>query len=174
MELDTLTFGSGKPGSLDEFDEMLRGKAIYTSDINLDQQCHAVFLRSNYAHGRIVRIDTAAAQAMPGVKALITGKDLQAAGWGLIPAVAVFNDKNGVPMKSRAIPPLALDHVRYVGEALALVIADSVENATAASEAVHVEIENLPATSCPMDALRPSAPLVHHDLDSNLCMHWAD
>lgn len=174
MELDTLRFGSGKPGSLDELDEILRGKASYTSDMNLDQQCHAVFLRSSYAHGRIVRIDTAAAQAMPGVKALITGKDLQAAGWGLIPAVAVFNDKNGVPMKSRAMPPLALDHVRYVGEALALVIADSVENATAASEAVHVEIESLPATSCPMDALRPSAPLVHHDLDSNLCMHWAD
>lgn len=174
MNFDLMRFGSGKPGDLDELSALVKGQGSYTSDITLPQQTYACFVRSPQAHARIKSIDISQAKSSPGVLAVLTGEDFRAAGLGVVPPVAVFNGQDGQPMKTAGIPPLAQDKVRYLGEALAIVVADSMQAALNAADLINADLESLPVAMSAPDALAPNAPKVHDQLPSNLVLDWAD
>lgn len=136
----------------------LRGKGRYIDDIRLPNMAHAAILRSPYAHARIVKIDTSAAEQLPGVYKVVTGKDV-AERMGPLPTFAVG------PIYQHAI---AVEKVRHVGEAVAAVIAENRYIAEDACELIQVEYEPLPAVVDPFKAMEPGAPLVHEELETNV------
>ncbi|WP_375256905.1 xanthine dehydrogenase family protein molybdopterin-binding subunit [Citreimonas sp.] len=148
----------------------LTGTGQYTDDINVAGQAYVHFLRSDVAHGRINGIDTAEAEKMPGVVRIFTGKDFE--GVGGLPCGWQVTDKHGQPMKEPGHPVLAQGKVRHVGDPIAAVVADSLEEARDAAEAIVLDIEELPAAIDMKAALQPGAPKVHDDLDDNLCYDW--
>ncbi|KRS17438.1 xanthine dehydrogenase family protein molybdopterin-binding subunit [Roseovarius indicus] len=148
----------------------LSGTGNYTDDINVAGQAYVHFLRSDVAHGKITGLDTAAAEAMPGVLRIFTGKDFE--GVGGIPCGWQVTDKHGEPMQEPAHPVLAQGKVRHVGDPIAAVVAETREQARDAAEAIEVEIEDLPAVMDMKTALEEGAPKVHDDLSSNLCYDW--
>lgn len=148
----------------------LTGAGQYTDDINIYGQAYCVFLRSDVAHGKINGIDTSAAEEMPGVVRIFTGKDFE--GVGGLPCGWQVTDKHGAPMKEPAHPVLAIGKVRHVGDPIAAVVADSLEEAKNAAEAIVLDIEELPAVVNMKDALAEGATLVHDDLTDNLCYDW--
>src|ERR1700722_12047015 len=119
-------YAIGQPVPRTEDPVLVSGKGRYSDDISLPGQAYAVMVRSHYAHGIIRHIDTAAARAMPGVLAVYTAADLAAGGVGPFPARQVMKNRDGTPMLMPTRYPLATDKVRYVGEAVAAVIAESV------------------------------------------------
>lgn len=160
----------GQPIKRNEDPRLLTGQALFVDDVQLPGLLHAAFLRSNYAHARLLSIDVTAAQAMPGVVAVYTADDLGdywKPGPLLVqpPPVAdlVFNERTQVP--------LAKDKVRHVGEPIAVVVAESRYLAEDAAERIAVEYEPLPAVVDLEQALKPGAPLVHDDLEQNLNAH---
>jgi carbon-monoxide dehydrogenase large subunit len=148
----------------------LTGKGRYTDDINIHGQAHAFFLRSNVAHGALKGVDTTAAASMPGVIRVFTGADF--AGVGGLPCGWQVTDKHGAPMQEPAHPVLAQGKVRHVGDPIAVVVAESLNAARDAAEAIEVEIDELPAVIDMKAALADGAPKVHDDLTSNLCYDW--
>ena len=148
----------------------LTGTGNYTDDINLQGQAYVHFLRSDVAHGKINGIDTTAAAAMPGVIRIFTGADFE--GVGSIPCGWQVTDRHGEPMQEPAHPVLAQGKVRYVGDAIAAVVAESREQARDAAEAIELDIEELPAVIDMKEAVKEGAPKVHEDLTSNLCYDW--
>jgi carbon-monoxide dehydrogenase large subunit len=147
----------------------LTGAGSYTDDVQLDRQAYAVFVRSPHAHAKILRVDTARAKAAPGVIAVFTGADTAASGVGGVPCGWLITDIHGQPMKEPAHPPLALGKVRYVGDQVAVVIAESAALARDAAELVAVEYEVLPAVIEAADARKPGAPVVHDAAPDNTC-----
>ncbi|RMF40860.1 MAG: xanthine dehydrogenase family protein molybdopterin-binding subunit [Alphaproteobacteria bacterium] len=160
--------GIGAASKRREDVRFLSGSGKYTDDINLAGQAYACFLRSSVAHGRINAIDTAAATAMPGVVAILTAKDFEGAGG--LPCGWCVTGKDG-PMKEPKHPILAEGKVRHVGDPIAMVIADTKEQAQAAADAISVDIEELPAV-IDMKAAIAGGPLVHEDIGTNLCYDW--
>jgi carbon-monoxide dehydrogenase large subunit len=148
----------------------LTGSGQYTDDINTYGQTYCVFLRSDVAHGTINSIDTSEAEAMPGVVRVFTGKDFE--GIGGLPCGWQVTDKHGEPMKEPAHPVLAQGKVRHVGDPIAAVVADSLEEARNAAEAIVYDIEELPAVVDMKAALAEGAAKVHDDLADNLCYDW--
>ncbi len=148
----------------------LTGAGNYTDDINVHGQAYVHFLRSDVAHGKISKIDTSAAEAMPGVVRIFTGADFE--GVGGLPCGWQVTDKHGEPMKEPAHPVLCQGKVRHVGDPIAAVVADSLEEARTAAEAIEVDIEELPAVVDMGKALAAGATKVHDDLDDNLCYDW--
>ncbi|CAA9431395.1 MAG: Aerobic carbon monoxide dehydrogenase (quinone), large chain, partial [uncultured Ramlibacter sp.] len=110
----------------------------------------------------------------PGVRAVLDGRDLQAAGLGFIMPLAVFNGIDGQPMRVAGIPALAIGRVRYVGDPIALVVADTLEIAVTAAEQVMVDLEPLDGVTSPEAALAPGAPTLHAEHGSNLMLEWED
>lgn len=174
MNFDSLRFGDGKPGDQDDLHAFVTGQGRYTQDIELPKQCHAVFVRSMQAHGNILRIDTTAARAMPGVCGIFTAEDLEADGLGGIPPIAVFNGRDGQPMHVAPIAVMARHKVCYVGEPVAIIVAETLGQAMDAAEAVSVEIDSLPALVSPRIAMQPTAPHIHEALGSNIALDWED
>lgn len=174
MNCDGLRFGSGKRGDHDELDDFVRGKGLYTSDIDVANQLYACFVRSPMASARIKNIDIRNAQALNGVHTVLTGKQLSVAGVGKIMPLAVFNGRDGQPMVQAGIPVLAFPEVRYVGEAVALVVASDQLTAQLAAEQVEIEWEPLPAVIDPLEALNASVPIVHTECPSNIALDWED
>ena len=121
----------------------LTGAGRYTDDISAYGQTYCVFLRSDVAHGTINSINTSDAEAMPGVVRIFTGKDFE--GIGGLPCGWQVTDKNGEPMKEPAHPVLAQGKVRHVGDPIAAVVAESLEEARNAAEAIVYDIDELPA-----------------------------
>src|SRR5258708_6043996 len=115
-------FGIGQPVPRTEDPRLLRGQGRYTDDISLPGQAYAVMVRSRYAHGVIRKIDASEAQGLPGVIAVYTGADLDAAGYGTFKCVMTFPNQDGTPMHLPVWKALATDRVRYVGEAVACVV----------------------------------------------------
>ncbi len=148
----------------------LTGRGNYTDDINLRGQAHACFVRSQVAHGKLKSVKTAKAEAMPGVIRIFTGKDFE--GIGGLPCGWCVTDRDGKPMQEPAHPVLAQGKVRHVGDPIAVVVAETYEQARDAAEAVEVDIKELPAVIDMKAALKPGAPKVHDDLKSNLCYDW--
>jgi carbon-monoxide dehydrogenase large subunit len=147
------------------------GHGRYTDDIVLPHQTYAVFVRSQYAHAKIVSVDTTAAKAMPGVVAIYTGSHVAEVNG--VPCGWQVNFKNGTPMKEPKHPLLVADKARHVGDAIAIVIARSKEEAADAAQTVEVEYEELPCVINAFKAAQPGAPLVHDDVPNNICYDWA-
>ncbi len=122
----------------------LTGAGQYTDDVTVARQTHAVFVRSPHAHARLKSVDTSAATQMPGVVGIFTGKDIEGKMGGL-PCGWLINNPDGTPMKEPPHPILAINKVRYVGDHVAMVVAETVEQARNAAEAVVVDYEVLPA-----------------------------
>ncbi len=148
----------------------LTGEGNYTDDINVAGQAHVFFLRSDVAHARINGIDTAAAAAMPGVVKIFTGADFE--GVGGLPCGWQVTDRNGEPMQEPPHPILAQGKVRHVGDPIAAVVADTLEQARDAAEAINVDMEELPAVVDMAAAIGEGSTKVHDDLTSNLCYDW--
>src|SRR5579872_2130721 len=174
--LALMKFGVGQPVSRMEDPTLLRGKGSYTDDQNLPGQAHAVMVRSKIAHGRLRGIDSAAAAKMPGVLAILTYADLEAAGFGPMKCGMNIPQRDGSPMKTPPRHSLAKDRVRYVGEAVACVVAETAVQAKDAAEAVELDIEELPAVTTPAEALKEGAPQLHADVPGNLALdfHYGD
>ncbi|THD82994.1 xanthine dehydrogenase family protein molybdopterin-binding subunit [Aliigemmobacter aestuarii] len=148
----------------------LTGKGRYTDDINIRGQLYAHFIRSDVAHGRIRSIDTSAAEAMPGVAKVFTSKDFEGAGG--LPCGWQVTDRFGKPMQEPKHPILAEGKVRHVGDPIAVVVAETLEQARDAAEAVVIDIEELEPVLDMKAALADGATKVHDDLASNLCYDW--
>ncbi|MFO1246200.1 MAG: xanthine dehydrogenase family protein molybdopterin-binding subunit [Ramlibacter sp.] len=148
----------------------LTGAGNYTDDINLANQRVAVFVRSPHAHAVIKSIDVSKAEAMPGVTKVFTGKDVEGKMGGL-PCGWLITSTDGTPMKEPPHPILALGKVRYVGDHVAMVVADTVEQAKNAAEAVEVDYDVLPAVVSVSDAAKATA--LHDAAPDNHCYKWA-
>ena len=149
----------------DEDERFLKGEAQYVGDMKLPEMLHAAFVRSDYAHGRIAGIDAGAARGMPGVRAVLTGDDV-AGHVDPFPVIA----RDGAEIVKAMHPVLAGDRVRYVGEPVALVVADTAEQAADAAEWVTVEVEELPPLVEPREA--EGAPPLHAEAPDNVLLRW--
>ncbi|MCA1369084.1 xanthine dehydrogenase family protein molybdopterin-binding subunit [Bradyrhizobium sp. BRP14] len=150
----------------------LTGKGRYTDDMSVPGMKFAVFVRSPHAHATIKSIDATAAKAMPGVIDVLDGKQLQADGIGNLICGWMIHSKDGSPMKMGAWRPLADKTVRYVGDAVAIVVADSVAEARDAAEAVAVDYQPLPVVADPVEALGDGQPQIHPEAPNNLIFDW--
>src|SRR2546430_9329299 len=144
-----------------EDQRFITGKGHYTDDITRPGQTHAYFVRSPHAHAKIKRLDATEAKAMPGVVGVLTGAELAADKIGNLICGWMIHSKDGTPMKMGAYPALAPDTVRYVGQAVAVVIADSKNLARDAAEAVVVNYEELPAVADIQAAITPRPAPAH-------------
>jgi carbon-monoxide dehydrogenase large subunit len=164
MSTDTVDhparFGSGRAVKRIEDEGLLKGLGQYTDDIAPAGQLRAVFVRSPYPHARIVGIDKANAEAMPGVVQVATGAELVQAGVQPIPTNPAFKRAGGSPVATAPRRPLAHERVRYVGEPVAVVVAETLQAARNAAEAVGVEYEELPQVVDLDAAIAPGAPLL--------------
>ncbi len=148
----------------------ISGRGNYTDDINRPNQTHAVFRRSDRPHATIVSIDTAAAKAAPGVVAVYTAEDLAAIGG--LPCGWQIHSKDGSPMAEPKHPVLAEGKVRHVGDPIAVVIAETKQQARDAAELIAIELHDLPSTATVTDALKPGAGQVHDNAPGNVCYDW--
>ena len=153
-------FGSGKSVLRVEDEALLKGAGLFADDATLPGQAQVCFLRSPHPHARIAAIDAKAAAALPGVIAIVTGDDLVRAGVKPLPLSADFKRPDGSPTASPPRHALAVGTVRFVGEAVAAVIAQTTAQARDAMEAIDVRYEPLPSVVDAADAVAPGAPLV--------------
>ena len=163
-----MRFGAGQPVKRLEDQRLLTGKGQFIDDKPEDGALWLTILRSPHAHAKILSIDSSAAAGMPGVTAVFTGADLVRDDIGTIPTLLIFKRPDGAPM---TVPPrrlLAHEMVRFVGEAVAAVVATSRLSAQNAAEAIAVEYEVLPAVVDPIEATKPGAPLVWPDAPDNI------
>jgi len=165
-------FAIGQPVPRREDQRLVRGQGQYTDDINLPGQAYGVVVRSTVAHGLIKSIDTREAKAMPGVLAIYTGADLASGGYGGFTCRLPIKSRDGSPLKSPERPALSGDKVRFVGDAVAFVVALSVDQANAAAEAVGVDIEELEVVVDPRRASDPGVPDVWDAAPGNLALDF--
>src|SRR5437763_9985118 len=149
----------------------LTGAGQYTDDVNPANHVHAFFLRSPHAHAKIRKIDTSKAKAAPGVVAIYTSDDLT--GVNGLPCGWLITGTDGKPMNEPPHPVLAQGKVRYVGDGVAMVIAETLAQAKDAAELIAVDYEVLPAVVDPAAALKAGAPLIHDGAPGNRCYTWA-
>ncbi|UYN93818.1 MAG: xanthine dehydrogenase family protein molybdopterin-binding subunit [Enhydrobacter sp.] len=175
-DLNLMKFGIGQPVPRQEDPTLLRGHGRYTDDVNLPAQAHAVMVRSQVAHGIIKGIDTGQAKAMPGVLGVWTGTDLNAAGYGPLKTLIPVPNRDGSPMKAPTRHSLATDRVRFVGDPVAFVVAETLAQAKDAAEAVQLDIDALAAVTDARASAQPGAPLVFDEAPGNLCVdfHYGD
>ncbi len=162
-------YGLGRPVPRSEDLRLLTGRGRYTDDIRVPDTAQMFVLRSPHAAARIVKIDTAAARAMPGVVGVFTGEDIAADGIGTLPCrVKGRTRPDGTPM---FVPPyrlLALGAVRFVGDGVAVVVAESIAEAKDAAEQITVDYEELPAVVATGEAGKPGAPVVWPEVPDNI------
>ena len=172
--LDSAPSGTGIGAAVRrrEDQRFLTGRGTYTEDINRPGQLHAYILRSPHAHARINGIDTNAAREAPGVVAIFTGADMAADKVGSLPCGWQIHNKDGTPMAEPPHPPLVTDTVRHVGDHVAVVIAETKNQAKDAAELIQVDYEALPAVVSTADADAPGQPQVHPNAPNNICYDW--
>jgi len=151
----------------------LTGAGQYTDDITLPNQAYAAFVRSPHAHADIKKINAQKAKASPGVLAVYTGEDVAAAKLGGLPCGWLITDVGGQPMKEPPYPVLAQGKVRFVGERVAVVIAETLAQARDAAEKVEVDYQTLPAVVDGVKAIAKGAPQIHDVAPNNTCYVWA-
>ena len=151
----------------------LTGRGNYVADIKRPNMGYGVFLRSPHAHARVKGIDAKAALEAPGVIAVLTGDDVAADGLGTLPCGWGIVGKDGQPMKEPPFPLMAQGKVRFVGDIVAFVIAETLDEARAAAELVEVDYEPLPAVVGVLDAVNAGAPQLFDEAPGNLCCDWA-
>ena len=155
-----------------EDERFLTGRGRYLDDLALPRQAWGWLARAPHAHAEIGAIDTSAAQAMPGVCAVLTAADLARAGIGAIPCVMAPEGRGGAVAALPPRPVLAAERVRTVGDPVAFAVAESAAEARAAAEAVAVDWRPLPAVTDAAAALQPGAPALHAEAPGNLCVDW--
>src|SRR5215471_18445536 len=159
----TMKFGFGQPLKRKEDDPLLRGSGRYVADVTPGTTLHAVVIRSPHAHARFRIGDLARVRAMPGVRLVLTAADISSL--GPLPTPGVLPD---VEIKIPAYPILAEEVVRHVGDAVAFVVADGIDAAKDAAEAVEIDWQQLPHVVGAVAALKPGAPKVWPDRTDNL------
>ena len=166
--------GVGQPVPRSEDSTLVRGAGYYADDVSRPGQVYAVIVRSVVAHGNIRGIDTAAAKAMPGVIAVYTAADLT--DYGPLKSTLPLKNRDGSPIRYTPRPALSGDKVRYVGDAVACVIAETVAQAKDAADAVVLDFEPLPAVLTPADAVKHGAPLLFDAVPNNIALdyHYGD
>ncbi|MCB1418474.1 MAG: xanthine dehydrogenase family protein molybdopterin-binding subunit, partial [Notoacmeibacter sp.] len=164
--------GIGARVARKEDKRFITGAGRYTDDMVVPGMKYAAFVRSPVAHAKINGIDTSAAEAMPGVIGVLTGAQLKADGIGNLICGWMVHSKDGSPMKMGAWEPMATSTVRYVGDAVAIVVAETRGQARDAAEAVSVDYAELPAVVSAVDALKPGAPQIHPEAEGNLVFDW--
>ena len=150
----------------------ISGEGRYTDDFTVPGMCYAAFVRSPHAHARVGPIDKSEAEGMPGVIAVLDGQQLANDGIGNLICGWMIHSKDGSPMNMGAYPAIASDVVRYVGQAAAVVVAESPAQARAAAEKVSVDWQELPAVIDPAAALEDGAPQLHPEAPNNLIYDW--
>lgn len=168
--LSLAKFAIGQPVRRTEDPKLVRGEGSYTDDINLPGQLYAVMVRSTVAHGIIRGIDTKAAKAMPGVRAVLTAADL--ADYGGLKCPLPLKSRDGSPIRYTPRPALTGDKVRYVGDPYACVVADTPAQAKDAAEAVAIDIEPLPAVLTAREAVASGAPQLWDDVPGNVALDY--
>jgi aerobic carbon-monoxide dehydrogenase large subunit len=150
----------------------LTGRGSYTDDINRPGQLYAYILRSPHAHAELGAIDTTNAKRAPGVVAVFTGADLAADNIGGLPCGWLIKNKDGSPMVEPPHPVLAQGRVRHVGDPVAVVIAESRNQAKDAAEQISVTYKELPAVTDTAEATKPGKPQLFEAAKNNLCYDW--
>ncbi|HYW93046.1 MAG TPA: xanthine dehydrogenase family protein molybdopterin-binding subunit [Gammaproteobacteria bacterium] len=165
-------FGVGQPAARVEDARFLTGHGRYVADIDLPRQLHAAVLRSPHAHAEIRSIDTSAAEHAPGVVAVYTGEDLAADGIGNLPCLAQVKNRDGSDLVRPPRPALAQGRVRFVGDPVAMVVAETREQANDAVDLIAVDFEMLDAVADTAGALEEGAPQIWDEAPGNLCFEW--
>ncbi len=168
----TQKFGVGQPVRRKEDDTLVRGKGTYTDDINLPGQAYTWIVRSPHAHGVIRGMDTTAAKSMPGVLGVWTGHDLTKAGYGVFTTGVPLKSRDGTPVHQTNRTPLAIDKVRFVGDPVAFVVAETVAQARDAAEAIILDIDPLPAVTDSESATKPGAPQLYDHIPHNIALDF--
>jgi aerobic carbon-monoxide dehydrogenase large subunit len=167
-----MKFGVGQPVRRFEDLSLITGQGRYTDDIDLPRSAHAYVLRAPMAHADIRKIDVAAARAMPGALLILTGEDVVAEGLGDVPCASPLVNRDGSPRHDTPRPVLAVRKVRHVGEPVALVVAERLDQARDAAEAIVVDYAELPASVDARAAMAPgAAPLFDH-VANNVVFDW--
>jgi carbon-monoxide dehydrogenase large subunit len=159
--------GQGVPRFEDP--RLVRGEGRYVGDMALPGMAFGHVLRSPHAHARILGLDASRAKAAPGVLAVLTGADWQASGFGDLPVPGGLKRRDGSPLYRPPFPALVKDRVRWVGDYVAFVVAETLHQAMDAAELIMVDYELLPAVTAAADAVAPGAPLVFDDCPDNIC-----
>src|SRR5258708_17809566 len=169
-------YGVGQPVRRKEDDTLVRGKGKYTDDFNLPGQAYAWIVRSTHAHGLVGRIDASAAKAMPGVLGAWTGAALAASNYGPYTCGLPLKNRDGTPLLQTNRTALMTDKVRYVGDPVAFVVAETLAQARDGGEAVVLDIEPLPAVTEPEEAATPGAPQLYDHIPNNVALdyHYGD
>ncbi|MGA7152879.1 MAG: xanthine dehydrogenase family protein molybdopterin-binding subunit [Pseudolabrys sp.] len=172
--LSLTKFGIGQPVRRSEDPKLVRGEGCYADDFNRPGQIYAVIVRSREAHGILRAISTDAAKAMPGVLGIYTAADLSA--YGPLKCNMPLKSRDGSPIHYMPRPALAGDKVRYVGDPVVCVVAETVAQAKDAAEAVAIDIDPLPVVLTPSDAVKAGAPLVFDAVPNNIALdyHYGD
>ncbi len=169
-------YGVGQPVRRKEDDTLVRGKGKYTDDFSMPGQAYAWIVRSSHAHGVIKKIDTTAAKAKPGVLGVWTGADLASANYGPFTCGMPLKSRDGTPLLQTNRQALAADKVRFVGDPVAVVVAETLAQARDAGEAVEIDIEPLPAVTDPAEAAKAGAPQLYDHIPNNVALdyHYGD
>jgi aerobic carbon-monoxide dehydrogenase large subunit len=167
-------YGVGQPVRRMEDDTLVRGRGKYTDDFNLPGQAYAWIVRSSHAHGIIRGIDTTGAKAMRGVLGVWTGTDL--AHYEPFTCGLPLKNRDGSPLLQTNRMPLVTDKVRFVGDAVAFVVAETLAQARDAGEAIVLDIDPLPAVTSAEDAAQPGAPQLYDQIPNNVALdyHFGD
>ncbi|HYM31600.1 MAG TPA: xanthine dehydrogenase family protein molybdopterin-binding subunit [Candidatus Cybelea sp.] len=165
-------FGIGQSVRRKEDVRFITGTGRFTADIERPNQAHAVFLRSPHAHARIKSVDAAAARRSPGVLAIYTYADVAAANLDVIKCVAPLKNRDGTDYANPGRAQLAGDRVRHVGDAVAMVVAETLEQARDGAERIEVDYEILPSVVDPLEAVKPGAPVLHEAAKNNVSLDW--
>ncbi len=151
---------------------LLRGEGQYTDDLNLDQQAYACFFRSPYAHGNITSLDISAAKRAVGVLTVLTSADLDSEGVLPLPCNLPMKNRDGSDMLKPPRPSLASGRVRFRGEPVALIVAESALQAKDALDLIEFEVDELPAVADAREALSDGAPQLHDSVANNMPLDW--
>ena len=174
MDSTPARFGSDHGTLRSEDEPLLTGKGRFTDDLNAPGQAYAVFVRASVGHAAIRSVHVSDARTMPGVLGVFTGRDLVNDGLGAIPPVAVFPGRDGKPMFAAAMPPLAVDRIRYVGEGAAIVVAETLAQALDASERVKIDLKELAPAPDVLSATASGAVAIHEGRPDNIALDWTD
>ncbi|MGE0313283.1 MAG: xanthine dehydrogenase family protein molybdopterin-binding subunit [Lautropia sp.] len=166
------TRAASTDGSRQEDPRLVTGTGRFTADWHFDGQVHAAVVRSDRAHARLLSIDTSAARAAPGVLLVLTADDVAAAGFGDVPSGPALKGANDTPQRKAPMPLLARERVRFVGQPIAMVVAQTAALARDAAEQVAVAYEDLPAVIGPAAAARGDAAQLHESVPGNLAMRF--
>ena len=169
-------YGVGQPVRRKEDDRLVRGKGKYTDDFSLPNQAYAWMVRSSHAHGVVKRIETSGARAMPGVLGVWTGADLASANYNPFICGLPLKSRDGSPLLQTNRPALATDKVRFVGDPIAVVVAETAAQARDAAEAIEVDIDPLPAVTNAAEAAKSGAPQLYEHIPNNVALdyHYGD